>query len=393
MGKTQTVQGSRSMQVSASGARYLAQRPVLVLARDPAVIAAAHDAARAVGAGRAVLLRTGQEALDRLADARDTIPGHLVCDPDAAGSDWGALLSTLAQPAAGTALVVVTRGPMRDQAALRPVPAEAAPLAQALRQPPSEGALSPDIGALAQALRRGEISVDFQPVVRLHDRRPVLVEALARWQRPGRPVPPDAFVPLAERSGLARALSILVASRAAAELGRLRPRLRLGLAFNLPLALLVQPDLTTWLRQATHGSGLRPRDIAIELTETTTVRDQSSLRQALQRLRAAGYQVLLDDLGQDDPRRRLLALPFTGVKLDRVLVQAAPVSARARRCIQALVQEAHGRGQRVTAEGVSDPIIWQAMRGLGVDLAQGFGVARPLPAASLPGWSARWRRG
>ena len=181
-------------------------------------------------------------------------------------------------------------------------------------------ALRADAAALAAGLTNGEVSVHYQPVVRLADRQPVMVEALARWHRPPVAVPPDRFVPLAESTGLARALSMLVASRAAAEMAPLWQTLRLRVSVNLPLAQLLAPDLVAWLQRAVRAGGLRPGQLALELTETTTVRDRSALRRALLRLRAGGFRVLLDDFVLHDERdlaarpalRRLQAGPLAG---------------------------------------------------------------------------------
>ena len=244
---------------------------------------------------------------------------------------------------------------------------------------------------LAAGLTRGEIVMCYQPVVRLRDRRPVMVEALARWHRRSVHIAPDAFVPLAERSGLARRLSIVVASRAGVELGRLHSRLGIGVSLNLPLLVLQQADLVSWLHRALRHTGLKPANILLELTETTQVRDVSALRRALLRLRAAGYRVLLDDLVLSDERERFFHLAFAGFKLDRSLVMSLPRDARARREVRRLVRAAHARGQLVIAEGISDMRLWAVCRGLGIDQAQGFIVSRPLPAEELTPWWSSWR--
>nr|WP_264185761.1 EAL domain-containing protein [Roseicella aerolata] len=270
-------------------------------------------------------------------------------------------------------------------------------LAQALAIPrPCPAAPSVSDGTvrdLQEGLARGEISVHYQPVVRMADRRPVMVEALARWHRPSAPVPPDRFVPLAERAGLARCLSLAVAGTALAELARLWPRLRLGVSLNLPLALLLQPDLLSWLGRALGRQGLGPRQVALELTETTPVHDLAQLHRVLLRLRAAGFRVLLDDVVPGDGRERLHRLPFSGLKLDRSLVERLPGQAQSRQEVRRLVRLAETQGQAVVAEGVSDRRIWGALRGLGVHYAQGYGIGRPVPATALPDWWAGWRGG
>jgi len=249
------------------------------------------------------------------------------------------------------------------------------------------------VEALRAGIAAGEIAVRYQPVVRLSDRCPVMVEALARWQRAGPAISPEEFVPVAERGGLVRALSSRVAAAAIAELGPLWPRLRLGVTINLPLVLLLQPELAGWLRRAIGRSAMAPGRIAIELTETTPVRDLSRLSTALRRLKAAGFRVLLDDVTLHDGRDRLRLLAFSGLKLDRSLVERLPRDAHARHAVRHLVAQAEALGQTVIAEGVSDHRLWAALRGLGVHYAQGYAVARPLAATDLADWSAAWRGG
>lgn len=247
--------------------------------------------------------------------------------------------------------------------------------------------------ALAAGIRNGEVVVHYQPVVRLSDRRPVMVEALARWHRVPNPVPPDRFVPLAESTGLVRALSMRVAHQAAAEVAPLWQRLRLRVSVNLPLGQLLAPDLPGWLHQVLRSGGLRPGQLALELTETTEVRDRSTLRRALLRIRRAGHRVMLDDLILRDDRAWLLGLPFGAFKLDRSLVERLPDEAQARREVRRLVRLAEAAGQLVIAEGVSDARIWAAVRRLGVHHAQGYLISRPMPAADLHGWWNGWRSG
>jgi EAL domain-containing protein (putative c-di-GMP-specific phosphodiesterase class I) len=376
-----------------------APEQVLVLSRDPDVISAASAAVRHRGAAPTII-RTGREALARVAGP-GLGPHHLLADPAAAGASWPHLLATLAEPSARTTLVVVSNDHATLPHGMGAIPAEAGPLAEAMSherlrpagKPKVKTASLPNTAAadLAAGLTRGEIVLRYQPVVRMRDRRPVMVEALARWHRNAAPVPPDAFMPLAERSGLARALSIVVASRAGVELGRLHDELKIGVSINLPLAMLLQHDLVSWLHKALHHSGLRPAQVSLELTETTEVRDVSTLRRALVRLRAAGYRVLLDDIVLNDERERFFHLPFAGFKLDRSLVMSLPDDARARGEVRRITRTAHRRGQFIVAEGVSDLRLWAVTRGMGIDHAQGFIVGRPLPAEALSAWWASWR--
>jgi EAL domain-containing protein (putative c-di-GMP-specific phosphodiesterase class I) len=360
---------------------------VLVLARDPAVIAAAEKAVRAERRGPATLVGSGREALAHLAAPGDAL-AHLVCDPTAVTSHWPQVLANLADPSGTTRLVLVTATngdsalpPDRDRLAAE-LREAAAPLDPLPPEPAS---------ALREGMARGEIGVRYQPIVRVSDRKPVMLEALARWHREDSMVPPAAFVPIAEKFGLLSALSAEVTRCVARDLPTLPQALRLGVSVNLSLPLLLSSDLLPCVERVAHRAGLKPSGLLFELTETAEVEDRSALRRALARLRAGGHKVLLDDLALRDERRGLLDLPFTGFKLDRRFVEALPDDAAARNETRSLMRHAEAWGQVVVAEGVSDERVWRAVRGLGIHLAQGFAVGRPLPAAALPVWLQVWR--
>lgn len=371
-------------------------RPVMVLAGDPRLIAAAREAARRVRRSPVLVMHSGREVLACLVGP-DPSGGHLVCDPAAAGASWPHLLRTFAEPSTRTALVLVGTGREVLPAGVQAIASGPGGLQAALRTPaPARGrtGLPRDAAAaLRRALGRGDILVSYQPVVSLVDRRPLLVEALARWPHRRRLIDPADFVPLAERSGLAAALAAAVVARIAREAAEVARQLPLGVSLNLPLELVLRPELPTGLRRGFAGSGLRPARLAIELTETAPAHDAGQVRRALLRLRRAGHRVLLDDVLLDDPRRKLFALPFAGLKLDRSVTEAVVAGFRARRAVRMLCRAAHARGQTVIAEGVADKRTWSVVRAMGVDAAQGWLVGRPVPAAALGLWRDGWRRG
>jgi EAL domain-containing protein (putative c-di-GMP-specific phosphodiesterase class I) len=364
---------------------------LLLVANDPRVIAAAEGAAALLHAGTRLRRVSGTEALMRLIGPGER-PSHLVIEAALADE---ALISTARDRFLGLGVVVVRGRDESTPAGLRGAPAAAAALAAALRRSAAPaGARGPmpdvDAGALARGLARGEITVRFQPMVRLSDRRPMILEALARWERPALALGAGAFVALAERGGLAMPLALGVADRALADLAGAGIA-GLKVSVNVSLTALLHPHLPTRLAEVVAARGFRPADLLIELTENTLVRDTALLRRALQRLARGGFRVLLDDLGMDDRRGLLLHLPFAGVKLDRSLIAALPTSRRARAQVERLSRAARREISAVVAEGVSDPLLWRMAAAAGCDLAQGLGVGRPIPAVALPAWLAAWR--
>ena len=361
---------------------------LLLVASDPAVIAATRDAARRIALGRPVQIVSGAEALSRLIGPGEP-PRHMVLEDGWAGE---ALLHAARDRFSGTGIVVVGPPGRPLPQGLRAVPAEGARLAEALaRGGLPVGAMPQDPAELAAGLARGEITLRFQPVVRLADRHPVLVEALARWERPHAAYRPADFIAVAEDGGLGMRLTLAVAARALQELRAAfgRPR-RLRLAFNVPLAVLLQEELPARLGPIVAAAGFRPEDLLLELTESAVVRDTALLRRALRRLHLKGFHVVLDDLCMDDGRSDLLDLPFAGVKLDRALVAALPHARRARMQVERIARQARRLGRAVIAEGISDARLWREAAAAGCDLAQGFGVGRPILPAALRAWMRAW---
>jgi EAL domain-containing protein (putative c-di-GMP-specific phosphodiesterase class I) len=342
---------------------------------------------RAERRGPPTLVGSGREALAHLAAPGDAVP-HMFCDPSAVTSHWPLVLANLSDPSGSTKLVLVSAN---DGGASLPPDQErlAAELRLAAR---THAPLPPEPAeALRDGMARGEIGVRYQPIVRVSDREPVLLEALARWHRNDATIPPAAFVPIAEKFGLLDALSAQVTRRVAGDLPGLPQALRLPVSVNLSLPLLLSSNLLPMVEQTARRAGLHPSKLVFELTESEQVQDRSALRRTLERLRAAGQRVLLDDLAQRDKRRPLLDLPFTGFKLDRRFVEAMADDAAARHEARSLMRHAEAHGQIVVAEGVSSDRVWRTVRGLGIHYAQGFAVGRPLPPEALPVWSPIWR--
>jgi EAL domain-containing protein (putative c-di-GMP-specific phosphodiesterase class I) len=351
------------------------------------VISAAETAVRVESRGFATFVESGREALSHLAAPGDALP-HLVCDPAAVTSHWPQVLANLSDPSGTTQLVLMSAS---DGGAALPPDGERL-VAELRRAAGPPAPLPPEpAAALRDGMERGEIGVRYQPIVRVFDRKPVMLEALARWHRKDATIPPAAFVPIAEKFGLLNALSAEVTRCVARDLPSLPRALRLGVSVNLSLPLLLSSDLLPVVERVVRRTGLHPSKLVFELTESEEVKDRSALRRTLVRLRAAGHCVLLDDLAQRDERRPLLDLPFNGFKLDRRFVEAMPDDAAARREARELMRHAEKHGQMVVAEGVSDERVWRTVRSLGIHLAQGFAVGRPLPPSALPVWLPVWR--
>jgi EAL domain-containing protein (putative c-di-GMP-specific phosphodiesterase class I) len=258
---------------------------------------------------------------------------------------------------------------------------------------PPRGGPDMDLNELRAALAGTMIETRYQPIVRIADRRPVGLEALARLNHPQQgTLSPDRFVPQIEDGGLGAELTGLVSALAFADLaGSFLSGRGLRMSVNFPLDVLLETAALDRLEQQRQAAGIAADRIIVELTESRPVDDFRTLGRSLERLRGLGYGAAIDDVGPAVPRLApLLDLPFTSLKLDKDLVQQVISSEETRRFLATTIIQAKAHGLTVVAEGVEIDEIWQQMRELGADEVQGFLVARPLPVAAVPVWWDAW---
>jgi EAL domain-containing protein (putative c-di-GMP-specific phosphodiesterase class I) len=239
------------------------------------------------------------------------------------------------------------------------------------------------------------IEARYQPIVRIADRRPVALEALARLNHPGSGmVSPDQFVPQIEAAGLGAQFTDVIAAQALADLTR-PPLVAQGfsLGLNFPLDVLLDPMALQRLDARRREAGIPAGRLIVELTESQPVEDIAALRNAIEGLRADGYQVWIDDVSPAVPRlRQLLQLPFSGMKFDKSLVPLLDRMPESGAFARRTVAAARAQGMTVVAEGVEDVATWRRVAELGVEQVQGFLIARPLPVAAVPVWLEAWAR-
>lgn len=254
--------------------------------------------------------------------------------------------------------------------------------------------LSPD--EILHRLDSGALRLRYQPIVRLSDRAVVGFEALARLEHPLRgTLPPRSFVPPLEQHGHGWALFTHVLATALTEWSTVSPpEETLTLSLNTPLDVLCDPLLPDLLRTSCQRIALAPNRLVLELTETQAIPDADLLRRPLTLLRRLGVALAVDDiLPVTREPGGLLGLPFGTLKLDKRVVREAADSTSARAFIRSSLAIGRTVGMQVVAEGVEDAAIWDRMTALGCDQAQGFFIARPLPAAAIGAWRAAWSGG
>jgi len=368
---------------------------LLLLSSSRAWTSAVRSAASDIGAEALEVTRSAAEAIRRLAMPQQTY-SHLLLEPFCAGALASELVGmTSGDAGSGTGLVML--GKTGTAPPHVPVVAEAS-RAQVSRALAGGGDAAPPrpplkLDELRAALSGAMIQTRYQPVVRMDDRAPEMVEVLARLDHPRHGImEPGLFVPPMEHAGLAAELTRLVVSRALADISVAEiARHKLRVALNFPLDVLLLPDAIGQLDAQRAAVGLAAERVTIELTESRPVEDVPALARALERLRGLGYGLAIDDVGPGVPHlNALLDLPFTALKIDMDVVQLASTSPSALDFVVRTIAGARARGLSVVAEGVESQETWDRMASLGADQAQGFLIARPLPATALALWLEAW---
>lgn len=229
------------------------------------------------------------------------------------------------------------------------------------------------VASLRTAILRGQISVAYQPIVDGETLRIVGSEALARWSHPTLgPVSPSEFVQLAEQNGLIADLSGHVIQSSCRKLARLPSQLGArSLSINLSLVQLRMPSFVDELQAVLELCRLDPARLNIEIGETALVEDREHAVRTLERLRALGVTVLIDDFTGRAPLGWLRELPVDGIKIDRSLVadiQGSSVGPN----LQGVIAIARSLGCELVAEGVETRQQRQALLQAGCRLMQGY---------------------
>jgi diguanylate cyclase (GGDEF)-like protein len=230
---------------------------------------------------------------------------------------------------------------------------------------------------LRAGLKQGQFTLDYQPLLDLASGRIVAFEALLRWEHPtrGRVAPVD-FIPLAEDCGLIGPVGQWVlnaACRAAAQWPQ-----PWRVAVNISPLQFRQNDLVDQVRGALSASGLDPRRLELEITESVIFEHETRNIDVLQTLRAMGARIAMDDFGTGySSLSYLRSFVFDKIKIDRAFVRDLPHDSDALSIIRAIIDMAQSLGVRITAEGVETEAQMSALRGLNCAEAQGYLIGRP----------------
>lgn len=244
------------------------------------------------------------------------------------------------------------------------------------------------LGDLRRALEAGEVELHYQPKVAF-DGRVVGLEALLRWDRPGRGrISPEEFVGLAESSGLMPRLTDYVLDAAVQQLAEWRAQgLDVQVAVNVSPRDVLTPGFAAGVADRLARYAVPPQALQLEITERLLLDDSRRAADTLDELRRHGVGMSLDDFGTGHSSLvRLRSLPVGELKIDRSFVSRMVADDHDAAVVRCSVQLAHSLGLTVVAEGVEDDETWERLQDMGVDAVQGWLVSAALPADQASAW-------
>ncbi len=246
---------------------------------------------------------------------------------------------------------------------------------------------------LEMDLRRGiaasDLELRYQPKIHLRTGELLGVEALLRWRHPTRGLlGPDAFLPLAEESGLMADVGTWVLNEACRQAAKWRAcGRRIPIAVNISAGELESGDLVDRVVEITRLQGIDPRDVEIELTESTVMANPEAVASVLTRLRNLGVTVAVDDFGTGySSLAYLRRLPIDTLKVDRSFVRDADHDEGDAQIVRTILALSDALKLAVVAEGVETVGQADLLRSIGCSVAQGYLFSPPLPPAELEVW-------
>jgi diguanylate cyclase (GGDEF)-like protein len=250
------------------------------------------------------------------------------------------------------------------------------------------------LGELRTAIAHDELVLHYQPKASLGSGQIQGVEALIRWQHPTLGlIPPDQFIPLAEHTGLIKPLTTWVLRTALDQLRRWRDQsdqtfpADLSMAINLSTRSLLDDSFPGEVMGALECSGIPAHLLELEITESAIMADPTRAYRLLTELAAVGVKLAIDDFGTGYSSLAYLKnLPVDELKIDRSFVLHMHDDPNDVIIVRSVIDLGHNLGLKTVAEGIEDLATWEQLTKLGCDSAQGYFLARPMPASEFGAW-------
>ena len=241
---------------------------------------------------------------------------------------------------------------------------------------------------LRKALELNQFRVYYQPIVALHNGQIVGFEALSRWQRPERLVMPGEFISVADETGIILPINRQLLYDACRQLRSWQalfpsdPPLTLNV--NITPKQFAQPELASQIGEILQETGLDPRCVNLEITETIAMADAERSAVVLSELKALGVRLDIDDFGTGySSLSRLQRFPVDTLKIDRAFISRIDTDTATHQIVRLIVMLAHGLRLKVVAEGVETQAQVDLLKKMGCELAQGYFYSRPAPTEAI----------
>lgn len=245
------------------------------------------------------------------------------------------------------------------------------------------------MGELRQAIENDELVLYFQPKVNLKTNKIVGVEALVRWQHPEHGfMAPDEFIPMAERTGLIKPLSVWVLNHALAQAEKWhRQNIKLSVAINLSPVTFLDTELPNLIIGMLSLYRVPPEFLIFEITESSMIKDPSLTMEIMKRLTETGIRISIDDFGTGySSLAYLKELPASEIKIDKSFVTDMVKNDNDDVIVRAITDLGHNLSLNVVAEGVENKETAVILKKLGCDVLQGYYISRPLCNVDLLNW-------
>lgn len=261
------------------------------------------------------------------------------------------------------------------------------------------------VAELSLGIENHELRVAYQPKVECATGHLAGFEALVRWSHPQRGlIMPERFIPLAEKHGLITALTDEVLDQsldwfctyltATAASGNAAPACTpesdVSLSINLSAIALKDRSMVEDITARCVRRGVAPGKLIFELTETSAMEDPVKSLELLTRLRMKGFRLSIDDFGTGySSMLQLVRMPFSEIKVDKSFVMSGTGSKESLAVVKSIVDLGRSLGLTSTAEGVEDPEMFEYLKRIGCDFAQGYWIGRPMNRDAAQTWAAR----
>jgi EAL domain-containing protein (putative c-di-GMP-specific phosphodiesterase class I)/GGDEF domain-containing protein len=251
------------------------------------------------------------------------------------------------------------------------------------------------LSGLRGALERRDLLLHYQPKVCLRSGVVCGVEALMRWNHHERGlIGPAVFIARAEQSTLIHALTAFALEQGLQQAVQWQAMgIDMPVAVNISLRNLAQPNFARQILDTLERCGAPPRLLELEITESSLMADVNRTIADLQLLARYGIKIAIDDFGTGySSLAYVQRLPVSHLKIDRSFVSGLLDNPDSLHIVETVVSLARKIGISTIAEGVEDAAVYERLQGLGCDMAQGYHIARPMPADQLPGWLEAYDR-